>query len=111
MSTVATLTPGDAVLSFAGNAAICSTDVGVLVLLTRNNLPSSLLRATALPVVPIVAVVTVAVGLVLSITIALLAPSELAAPGVGKVNVAFSGVGTVAFLIVPPANASESVAL
>ena len=63
---VATLTPGGAVLSFAGNAVICSTDVGVLVLLTRNNLPSSLLRATALPAAPTVAVVTDAVGLVVS---------------------------------------------
>jgi hypothetical protein len=40
--------------------------------------------------------------------IALFAPSEFAAPGVGSVNVASSAA---AFLIVPPLSASEVVAL
>ncbi|CAB4533271.1 unannotated protein [freshwater metagenome] len=96
------------VRSLAGKLKILFTDVGEFVPLTRYRLPSSVLRAVALPALPIVSNTTDAVGGVVSTIIALFAPSEPAAPGAGSVNVASSAV---AFLIVPPLSAREVVAL
>jgi len=53
------------------------------------------------------AVATLALGTVVSITIALLAPNELAAPGDAKVRVALL---LAASLIVPPFSANDVVA-
>ena len=64
----------------------------------------------ASPYVPsaVVAETLDTVGAVLSITIALFAPSELAAPGVARVRVA-GLLGDAVWDIVPPFSASEDV--
>ena len=97
------------VRSLAGRPEIPAKDVGELPVLTKNTVPSSLLCATALPEPPIDAVVTVAVGTVVSMMIALFAPSEFAVPGAGRVRTAFS---LPAFLIVePPARTRVAAAV
>lgn len=106
---VATVVPFER--SLAGNAIIAFLEVGELVLLTKNKVPSSLLCATALSVTPVpfgptVTVVTDAVGAVLSITMFLFAPREPAAPGVASVSVASS---LAAFFIVTPAETASAV--